>query len=397
MAKQTYLGKSENNKAVLEVLDISRKTGSPAILWGEPGIGKTELVKTLAYRENLKLNGIDPDDPIAVAAVKEEDLKELFPLRILIGATIEPSELQGLPVLRTITMNDGSEATITQNTMPSWCYDLTQAGTGILFLDELNSASPAVQAGELSLLQGRLVGQYKLPDNVWIIGAANPTETAVNGWALPAPLANRLLHIYMEPDNNDFIEGFRQGWGQDITIEEQKVRAEITGFLSMKKNFIQVIPEDEETGGGAWASRRSWDNAAKNMAFAENEQVQRMILSGFVGEDISEAFFIYKKAIKLPKTEDLLNSPTTISWNDFQTDSILQILTNVIDNVELDNIDNSVQVFVSAANANKTDIALIVLPKLIERIKKVNNGVMNPKMLAPIFKTMGEDLKYLQL
>lgn len=397
MAKQTYLGKSENNKAVLEVLDISRKTGSPAILWGEPGIGKTELVKTLAYRENLKLNGIDPDDPIAVAAVKEEDLKELFPLRILIGATIEPSELQGLPVLRTITMNDGSEATITQNTMPSWCYDLTQAGTGILFLDELNSASPAVQAGELSLLQGRLVGQYKLPDNVWIIGAANPTETAVNGWALPAPLANRLLHIYMEPDNNDFIEGFRQGWGQDITIEEQKVRAEITGFLSMKKNFIQVIPEDEETGGGAWASRRSWDNAAKNMALAENEQVQRMILSGFVGEDISEAFFVYKKAIKLPKTEDLLNSPTTIIWNDFQTDSILQILTNVIDNVELDNIDNSVQVFVSAANANKTDIALIVLPKLIERIKKVNNGVMNPKMLAPIFKTMGEDLKYLQL
>lgn len=397
MTQQTYLGKSEKNKAVLEVLEISRKTGSPAILWGEPGIGKTQLIKTLAYRENLKLNGIDPDDPIAVAAVKEEDLKELFPLRILIGATIDPSELQGLPALRTITLNDGSEATITQNTMPSWCFDLTQAGTGILFLDELNSASPAVQAGELSLLQGRLVGQYKLPDNVWIIGAANPTETAVNGWALPAPLANRLLHIYMEPDNNDFIEGFRQGWGQKISIQEQKVRSEIAGFLTTKKNLIQILPEDEETAGGAWASRRSWDNAAKNMSHTTDEYIQRIILAGFVGEDIAETYFIYKKAIKLPSNESLLQNPSKIDWNAYQTDSILQILANVVDNMELNNIDNSIQVFISAANANKTDIVLIIIPKLIEKVKKINNGVMNPKMLAPIFKTMGEDLKYLQL
>lgn len=397
MAKQTYLGKSEKNKAVLEVLNISRQTGSPAILWGQPGIGKTELVKTLAYRENLKLNGINPDDPIAVAAVKEEDLKELFPLRILIGATIEPSELQGLPVLRTITMNDGSEATITQNTMPSWCYDLVQAGTGILFLDELNSASPAVQAAELSLLQGRLVGQYKLPDNVWIIGAANPTETAVNGWALPSPLSNRLLHIYMEPDNNDFIEGFRIGWGKDITTMEQKTRAEIASFLSMKKNFIQIVPEDEEEGGGAWPSRRSWDNAAKNMALTENEQVQRMILSGFVGDEITEAFFIHKKAIKLPNTEELLQKPDNIIWNSYQTDSILQILTNVIDNMNINNIEQSIQVFISAVNANKTDIVLIVIQKLITKIKLINNNKLDPKMLAPIFKTMGEDLKYLEI
>lgn len=388
----TYIGKSETNQRLMEIITIAEKTKSSIIIWGEAGIGKTQLIKNLAMIRNLVANGINPEDSKALKKVNIDALEEKYPIRILIGATIEPSELVGLPALETITTKTGITAPITRNTMPSWAYDLIEAGQGILFLDELNSAPPSVQAAELSLLQGRMVGQYKLPDDVLIIAAANPTDIAVNGWNLPSPLSNRLLHIHMEPNVDDFLEGFRIGWGEDISIIEKGLRKNIADFLTRNQTLIQTRPKNDVEGGKAWASRRSWDNAAKNMALTGDIQTQEMILTGYVGLEASQSYFIYRTTAALPSVSEVLDGDVDLSV--LPVDAIDNIIRGVIADVKPDTIEKSVSFFISLVEANKGDLAQTHFSDFILRAKEINPTV-ETSVFAKYYEANKEDNKYL--
>ena len=64
-----------------------------------------------------------------------------------------------------------------------------------LFLDEMNSAAPSVQAAAYQLILNRKVGQYKLPDNVSVVAAGNREADKGVTYRMPAPLANRFIHL----------------------------------------------------------------------------------------------------------------------------------------------------------------------------------------------------------
>ncbi len=46
----------------------------------------------------------------------------------------------------------------------------------------------------LRILQEREVGELPLPATVALVATANPPAVAVDGWELPPPIANRLMH-----------------------------------------------------------------------------------------------------------------------------------------------------------------------------------------------------------
>lgn len=64
---------------------------------------------------------------------------------------------------------------------------LHEAGAGYLFLDELSTAPPAVQAAMLGVALERRVGDLVLPRAVQVVAAANPPERAADGWDLSPP------------------------------------------------------------------------------------------------------------------------------------------------------------------------------------------------------------------
>lgn len=389
----TYVGKSDNTKRLMSIIEIAEKTKASIIIWGEPGIGKTQLVKNIATRRNLIANGINPDDPEQLKNVDIDKLQEKYPIRTLIGATIEPSELIGLPALETVKTRTGVKGQVTRNTMPSWAFDLIDAGKGILFLDELNSAPPAVQAAELGLLQGRTVGQYKLPDDVLIIAAANPTDIAVNGWTLPSPLANRLLHIHLEPNNDDFLEGFRIGWGENISIMELGLRKNIADFLSKNPSLIQTKPKNDVEGGKAWASRRSWDNAVKMMSLTDDIITQEMILTGYVGMEASQAYFLYRTStVGLPTVSEALTPECDISG--LPADAIDNLIRGVIAEVKPETIEQTVEFFIKLVKAQKGDLAQTYFADFILKAKEINPTVEH-SVFVPYYDANKEDNKFL--
>src|SRR5262245_48759500 len=124
----------------------------PTLLWGGPGIGKTSAVREMA----------------ASAA---------WPCEIVIASIREPSDFAGLPVI-------GNEDGSVHMAPPRWAQRLASEGKGLLFLDEVSTAPPAVQAALLRVVLERTVGDLALPDAVAVVAAANPPEQAADGWDL---------------------------------------------------------------------------------------------------------------------------------------------------------------------------------------------------------------------
>src|SRR2546423_7436442 len=163
----------------IEALGIAVSARVPVLLWGAPGTGKTSAVRAMA-----KAIG--------------------WPCETVIAAIREPSDFAGLPV---VTAGDVHMAP------PRWAQRLAAAGHGLLFLDEISTAPPAVQAALLRVVLERVVGDLDLPEGVVVVAAANPPEQAADGWDLSAPLANRFCHLDWTVEPARVAQGLAGGWG----------------------------------------------------------------------------------------------------------------------------------------------------------------------------------------
>jgi MoxR-like ATPase len=133
--------------ALVTVLQAAGRAGVAVCLWGDPGIGKSALIHAAAAADDVSCETV-------------------------IGSLREPSDFAGLPVVT----DDG-----VRMEPPAWARRLKEAGAGYLFLDELSTATPAVQAAMLGVALERRVGDLQLPRGVRVVAAANPPERAADG------------------------------------------------------------------------------------------------------------------------------------------------------------------------------------------------------------------------
>ena len=225
----------------VKVLQIAVEVDVPAILWGPPGVGKTATIQALG--ESLGLEVVT-----------------------VIASLHEPSDFLGLPV---------PSGDRTRFLPPEWFLSLGERGKGLLFLDEISTAPPAVQAAALRLVQERKIGSLALPSGVRIVLAANPPELAAGGFELSPPLANRMAHIdWAPPRVEDWARGLVLGFPapefKPLNWEAQLPLAKglIAGFLSSRSHLLLRLPEDPSQLGRAWPSPRSWEMATRMLAGA---------------------------------------------------------------------------------------------------------------------------------
>ncbi|MFB7851332.1 AAA family ATPase [Streptomyces sp. NPDC056053] len=276
----------------LEALTLAVAADLPVLLWGQPGIGKTAALTRLA--ESLDL-----------------------PLTTVIASVHEPSDFSGLPVVG----DDPAEQGVPM-APPDWAVRLVRAGRGLLFLDELSTAPPAVQAALLRLVLERRVGALRLPSGVRIVAAANPRSSAADGWELSPPLANRFVHLQWTHDHEVVVRGLGGTWPRatlprlDPGRLPQAVdfaRRAVCGLLTGRPALVHRLPSGETHRGGAWPSPRSWDMTLRLIAFAtaagSSRDVLSLLVRGTVGDGPGLELLAALDRMDLPDPETLLADP----------------------------------------------------------------------------------------
>ncbi|HUY79852.1 MAG TPA: MoxR family ATPase [Ktedonobacterales bacterium] len=177
------------------------------MIWGPPGVGKSSVVAQTAARHDLAC--ID--------------------LRL---SQLAPTDLRGLPVAA-----DGVSRWYPPEFLP-------REGSGVLFLDEINLAPPAMQGMAQQLILDRRVGSYCVPDKWFIWAAGNRKEDRAAVFDMPAPLANRFAHLTVEPDFESF-----KSYALAASAHEQML-----AFLSFRPELLHKLDPQQP----AWPSPRSW-------------------------------------------------------------------------------------------------------------------------------------------
>lgn len=278
----------------LEALTLAVAADLPVLLWGEPGVGKTAALTQLAASLNL-------------------------PLTTVIASVHEPSDFSGLPVIGDDPATQGVPMA-----PPDWAVRLVHAGRGMLFLDELSTAPPAVQAALLRLVLERRIGSLRLPAGVRIVAAANPRSSATDGWELSPPLANRFVHLQWTHDHEVVVRGLGGTWprGKLPRLDPERLpeavtfaRRAVCGLLSARPGLVHRLPTSEAGRGGPWPSPRSWEMTLRLIAFAAAADTSREVLSmlvrGVVGDGPGLELLAGLDRMDLPDPEVLLADPAT--------------------------------------------------------------------------------------
>jgi hypothetical protein len=244
-------------RAALRTLVSARQ---PVFIWGGPGIGKSAIVRQLA----------------AGLALPLQDVRALL---------LDPVDLRGLPFLG----SDGKSRWAAPNFLP-------QAGSGILFLDELNAAPAMVQAGCYQLVLDRKLGEYSLPDGWAIVAAGNRNSDRAVTTRMPTPLRNRFVHLEFEIDMQEWSE-----WAIQAGI-----RAEVIAFLRFRPELLSVFDRD----ANAFPSPRSWEFVARILDAAADPAVEHDLFCGAVGTGAATEFSAFLRMYReLPNIDAILLNP----------------------------------------------------------------------------------------
>ncbi len=244
----------------------------PVFIWGAPGIGKSSIVKQIAKEQGL----------------------EFLDLRL---SLLDPTDLKGIPFFNAET-NEGVWA------KPSFLPSEPDS-KGILFLDEINTAPPAVQASAYQLILDRKVGEYELPAGWSIVAAGNRENDRGVVYKMPPPLANRFVHFEMEVDFADWkVWAFHAG-----------LQSSIIAYLAYDKSMLFTF--DATSNEKSFATPRSWEYVDSIIKSGIDDDLLLDSISGAVGREAAVGYISFKKVMKeIPDLNSILNGTLTIVEED---------------------------------------------------------------------------------
>ena len=248
------------------------KSFPSVMLWGPPGVGKSQGIRQVA------------------AEISEKTGKNvnITDVRLLL---FNPVDLRGIPT--------ASE----DKTLAVWLkpkifqMDDSSEVVNILFLDEISAAPQSVQAAAYQITLDRTVGDHKLPDNCIVIAAGNRVTGRSVAYTMPKALANRLCHIEITSDNKSWHD-----WAVSAGVNSM-----VLGFLDC--NLSMLMKFDATTDSLAFPTPRSWEMVS-NILNHVSEDIAEIfpLVAGCVGDAAAYELRNWSEVYqKTPDIKDIFN------------------------------------------------------------------------------------------
>ena len=248
------------------------RTMPSVMLWGPPGVGKSQAVRQIADRIEEKTG----------------KLVTVTDVRLML---FNPIDLRGIP-----TANE-------DKTLAVWLkpkifqMDPSESCINILFLDEISAAPQSVQSAAYQITLDRTVGEHKLPDNCIVIAAGNRVTDRSVAYKMPKALANRMMHIEITSDFDSWHK-----WAATHGIH-----GKVLGFLMFRPDMLMKF--DAASDELAFATPRSWEMVS-NILNDINDNVAEMfqMIAGIIGTGMAVEMRNWETVYKdLPDIEDIFH------------------------------------------------------------------------------------------
>jgi len=227
------------------------QVGLTPMISGDPGIGKSEIVKAIAEKYSLVL--------------VDERL-----------STYDPTDLNGLPKIGT-----ERASFIPFDTFPLEDTPIPPGSHGwLIFLDEFNSATMAVQSAAYRLILDKSVGRHKLHPRAVIVCAGNLATSGAIVNRLGTAMQSRLIHLELFVSVPLWLT-----WASTHGIDYR-----ILSYINnVPENLLRFDPKHTDK---TFASPRTWEFTSRLISKLDTKKLSSIIelLAGSIGEGVAMEF-----------------------------------------------------------------------------------------------------------
>lgn len=243
------------------------------MLHGSPAIGKSDIIRTIAAKFNLLV--ID--------------------VRL---STYDPADMNGLPNFKKFGERNIAEY-VPFDVFPVEGDKIPEGYKGwLVFLDELPSAAPSVQAAAFKLILDKMVGQRKLHSHALLAAAGNLEDDGGIVNPLPTPLQSRLINFKVYTNLDCFMK----------FALTQNIDYRIAAFLEFKPDYVHHFKADHDDM--TFAAPRTWmflDKLIRGEPVTDND---RPLVAGCVSSGVGAEFIAFCKIFdQVPKLAEILADP----------------------------------------------------------------------------------------
>lgn len=268
----------------------------PLFIWGQPGIGKSDIVAEVAKRQGRPL--IDIRLPL-MEPTDMRGIPYLADVKIYDKNGVLVKDEQGVPLTEKIfTWSNPSDLPTDPNS------------NALVFFDEMSAAPPSVQVATYQIILNRKIGTYTLPKDVVIVAAGNRVKDKGVAFNMPSALRNRFSHLTLAVDFEDWKE-----WAL-----LNRIHKDIVGYLSFQPTDLNTFENNGDAN--AFATPRSWwitsellqepNDKGQLVDTTLPDDVLADLIMGTVGDGPGAKFKIYRKsAANLPHARDILSGKVT--------------------------------------------------------------------------------------
>ena len=236
-----------------DALRFNVRSGGNLMVFGQAGIGKTEMAQQIAESEG-------------------------FGVYYLNLSVLEAPDLLGLPIIT----EDQSVDYARPRFLP---VEGKVERPVVLLVDEIDKSKPELQNPLLELFQSHTLNGTKLAIQA-IIATGNLPDEGAHSQPVSHALTNR-CKVYKLTHS---FEPWRQ-WAQDAGLN-----ALVVGFLSKNQEYLSRPPVDGDPTAYCRPSPRAWSLAARDLDKTTNKdtvEFQTMLVAGRVGSEAAVKFRVW--------------------------------------------------------------------------------------------------------
>ena len=246
---------------MVQQLDKTEQRVVPLCIWGMHGIGKTELVKAFAKENNCQF--------VYIAPAQFEEMGDLL----------------GMP---SIDANNNATKIIP----PSWVP--TEAGPGILLIDDVNRADDRILRGIMQLFQNYELVSWTLPEKWIIVCTANPDGGDYSVTTMDDAMITRMIHATMQYDVKAWAR-----WAEQSGVDSRGV------------SFVLTYPEIINGAQTTPRSLTQFFQLIKDIPNLQEEiELVRLLGEGSVDRETAIAFtnFVHMDLEKIVGATEILDA-----------------------------------------------------------------------------------------